>query len=262
MEGKKMKKMFIVLAVIGLMCLSSVAHASLWDPYIIRADSYGVSPIIQDNNDYGTAAKEFITYLGGQKAGWGNNDLSGRKVGDIAEISITRLDDYTRFASGSGPAVAPYFNIWITDGTHFAVIANEPSNGEWQPGNNQWDMTWDTLKTKTLKVYEITDKSWLPNSGVGLTFYDLRNYTIEAPTVAQLTTGWTGLGTGAPRELGTNEAYAFNWIFGDTLSNYVSGSEGYVVANPVASPVPIPAAVYLLGTGLVGLFGIRRRLAS
>jgi hypothetical protein len=36
--------------------------------------------------------------------------------------------------AGSGPAVAPYFNIWITDGLgNYAVVANEPSNPSFQP---------------------------------------------------------------------------------------------------------------------------------
>jgi hypothetical protein len=76
-----------------------------------------------------------------------------------------------------------------------------------------------------------------------------------------LATGWAGLGSGAPRELGTNKAYGVNWVFGDTLSNYVSGQDGYVVRNAkVGSVIPEPGTMLLLGSGLLGLAGFRRRL--
>ncbi len=246
----------------GLILLCAVqfaagAEVAGWNDFIIRNSSEGVAPVINDVVVGGVEAKEFVISAGNMKAAWGTSLLDGATVGDITQLGIDRLDDYSRFTTGSGPAVAPYFNIWITDGAgKYAVIANEPSNGEWQPGNTQWDITgWDMLKTKTLKVYETNDKSWLPNSGVGLTFEDVAAFVIQAPTPAELAAGWSGLGTGAPRELGTNAAYGFNWIFGDTLSNYVSGDSGYVVANPVAVPEPLTLLLTVAG----GLLAMRRK---
>jgi hypothetical protein len=232
-----------------------------WTTFVIRNASDGSSPGINDVVEAGAPAKEFVINKANMKAGWGTDRMNGIRIGSLETVSIDRLDDTTRFTAGSGPAVGPYINLWVTDGSgRFAVIANEPSNAEWQPGNKQWDMTWDILKTKSLKVYENSDKSWLPNSGVGLTFDGVKDYLIQAPTPAQLTAGWAGLGTGAPRELGTNKAYGFNWVFGDTQSNYVSGGDGYIVANPTA--LPEPGAIMLLtaaGLGLLCYTWRRRR---
>jgi hypothetical protein len=244
-----MKKLISVLIILAVAQCALAAPVAGWTSYVIRQGG-GVSPAINDVIYGGQAAKEFVISGANMKAAWGTDNLSGKTVGSIQTLSIDRLDNYARFTAGSGPAVAPYFNIWITNGAgKFAVIANEPSNAEWS-GLTRWDMTWDVLKTKTLKVYETSDKSWLPNSGVGLKFQDVAGFMIQAPTAAQLATGWAGLGTGAPRELGTNVAYGFNWMFGDTLANYVSGQDGYVVANPMAVPEPMTLALLGLG-GLV-----------
>jgi hypothetical protein len=214
----------------------SVDASADWQAFAIRAGSTS-PPVILDNTAYGVPAKEFVIAEGGQKAAWGSSSLDGVKLGEIARLKVIRLDDRTRFAAGSGPYVAPYFNIWITDGSgKFAVIANEPSDAVFQAlYQNGYDLSWADLANKVAKVYETSDKSWLPNNGVGLTFADLANFRIQAPTVAQLANGWSGLGTGAPRELGTNKAYGVNWIFGETLSNYVSGNSGYVVTDPAAN---------------------------
>ena len=208
-----------------------------WNTLVIRNGTSG-PPAILDNTDYAQPAKEFVIAESGQKAAWGTSDLDGHTVGDIAQLVIARLDDRTRFDAGSGPYVAPYFNIWVYNGNpadpKYAVIANEPSDGAFQPlYDGGYDLSWADIADKVVKVYENDDKSWLPGGGaVGQTFADYAGVLIQAPTVAQLTTGWPGLGGGAPRELGTNVAYGFNWVFGDTLSHYVSGAEGYVVNNP------------------------------
>ena len=208
-----------------------------WHTLVIRnATTSGNPPAIVDNTDYGVPAKEFIIAEGGQKAAWSTSVLDGFTVGEIAQLAVTRFDDRTRFAPTSGGYSAPYFNIWITDGSgQYAVIANEPSDSVFQPlYSNGYDLTWADISDKPVKVYENSDISWLPNNGVGLTFDDIKDFVIQAPSPAELAAGWPGLGTGAPRELGTNIAYGFNWILGDTLSNYVSGDPGYILAQPGA----------------------------
>ena len=70
------------------------------------------------------------------------------------------------------------------------------------------------------------------------TFDELSSLVVEPPPVALLDTGWAGLGSGAPRELGTNVAYGFTWVFGDTLANYDTDGIGYIVATPAGEPAP------------------------
>ena len=228
-----------------ILSMSQPARASFVD-YIIRG-----SPTI----NVGVSSTEFIIGASGDKAALGSNDINGTTLGNLANVHIDRLDSTSRFPAGSGPAVAPYLNFWITDGTHFAVVANEPSDANFQPlFNHGYNLGFSDLANKVAKIYENSDKTWLPNNGVGLTFADLANYTILSPTASQLSTGWAGLTTGAPRDA-SNNAYGVNWVFGDTMSNYVSGGSGYVVANPsvAANPVPEPSTLALFSAALVGL---------
>lgn len=207
---------------------------------------------------------EFVIDDAGDKAALGSNDINGSTLGSISSVKIDRLDDRTRFPAGSGPATAPYLNFWITDGLgNYAVVANAPSNPAFQSlYNNGYDLSFADLANKVAKIFENDDKSWLPNNGVGLTFADLAGFVIQAPSVAELNIGWAGLGTGAPRELGTNVAYGVNWVFGDTLANYVSGDAGYLVENAAVTAVPEPGTLALFGLGLAGLGLLRRRKAA
>lgn len=252
-----------VLAGTAILTCSALAHAG-FIPYVIRhSTGTNNAPGI---NDLGSGQTELIINEGGQKAALGSNDINGVTLGNIGSISIERLDDHTRFGAGSGPYVAPYLNFWITDGVNYAVVANEPSDPGFQPlYNNGYDLSFADLSDKVAKVYENNDKSWLPNNGVGLTFADLANFIIKAPSVAELTVGWGGLGTGAPRELGTNMAYGVNWVFGDTLSNYQSGDDGYIVANArvladgvVATPEPETFMLFSFALLALGVAGRKR----
>lgn len=260
--ARRAKSCYAVLlagAALTTMTFSAPASAA-FTSFVIRNSNPGnVAPTI----NVGMTETEFLIAAGGQKAAIGSNDINGYTLGDIATLEIARLDDRTRFTPGSGPYVAPYLNFWITDGVNYAVVANEPSDGNFQPlYNNGYSLSFADLSDKVAKIYEITDKSWLPNNGLNLTFADLAGFQIKAPTVGELTMGWAGLGTGAPRELGTNMAYGVNWVFGDTLSNYVSGDPGYIIGNDaMVSVVPIPAAVWLFGSALGLLRVVRRRIA-
>jgi hypothetical protein len=250
----------VVAVVAGVTLLTGQSATAAFIDFIIRG-----TPTI---NTPGTAT-EFVITVGGQKGGLGSNDINGATLGDITNLAIDRLDDRTRFTPGSGPYVAPYLNFWITDGSgNYAVVANEPSNGAFQPlysGGYQLDFA--DLSDKVAKIYENNDKTWLPNNGVGLTFADLAGFQIQAPTIAELTIGWAGLGSGAPRELGTNIAYGVNWVFGDTLSNYVSGQDGYIVDNAAVAAgsgnqVPEPVAIVLVGFGIAGIGFANRKKAE
>tara|TARA_R110002096_G_scaffold344921_2_gene537833 strand:+ start:76882 stop:77667 length:786 start_codon:yes stop_codon:yes gene_type:complete len=257
------------ITTIALLAITAGTASADFSSFVIRDGANG-SPDILANNAYGTPAIEFVIGEGSQKAGLGSNGINGSSIGDINGLQITRHDDSTRFAGGSGPAVAPYFNIWVTDGIgNYAVIANEPSNGAFQAlkidngnGSFSYDLDFSDLSDKVAKVYETAGAgdgtSWvhslIGNSGP-LTFADLSGLMIAPPPPSYIA-GGNGVSTGAPRELGTNDAYGFTWVFGDTLSNYVSGAEGYVVSG---FQVPTPGALTLLGLG--GLVANRRRRA-
>lgn len=268
-----MTRKTLVLLIVGLMAMTigeSLAFAS-WEAYIIRKGGgdniNGDAPAINDVWVGVDPAKEFVISQGGMKAAYGTNALNGLTIGDITQLRIDRHDDRSNFVSGSGPHVAPYFNIWVTDGAgNYAVIANEPSNPAFQPlFSNGYDLGWSDIADKVAKVFENTNTSWITSLDVGndgLTFSDVASLAIGAP--ADPNASWAGLGTGAPRKLnpaynGVNDQYldvfGFNWIFGDTLSNYVSGNDGYIVNNPAAAPEP--SAMMLLGVGALTL--LRRR---
>ncbi len=236
------RRSILALFVLVLCAGSALAQTPVvdpgWNAFIIRENAIEGPPLIELNEEYGEVALEFVTFAGSQKAGLGTNQINGATVSQIATLHIDRLDD----PINSGSLDGPYFNIWITDGLgNYAVVANEPSDAEWS--GSRWDVAdWEFLRTKQAKVYETpgwnSNTSWV-HTHVGhadpLTFNDIASLIVQPPPVAYILDVANGVGGGAPDDLDTNIAYGYNWIFGDTMSNYVSGDEGFVVNNYYAT---------------------------
>ena len=251
---------------------SAQAAPAGWDAYVIRG-----GPVINENYNSNPNQVQFIVngndpnFGGSDKAGLGTNNMNGATIGQITQLSISRIDNYTRFPSESGPYVAPYMNFWVQDAQgDYGVLANEPSNAfEWT-GTSEWNTTGSNLATKTVKVFEQEGDFDLPagytvgaggivsNGTNSATFADFAGYTISAPNAAFLGAN-EPTGSGAPREVLTNQAYGFNWVFGDTGGNYVSDTEGFIVGDPVA--VPEPTGLALIALGGITLLGRRGRRA-
>jgi hypothetical protein len=72
----------------------------------------------------------------------------------------------------------------------------------------------------------------------------------------------TGLGTSAKLYSVTSPGSTSTQLVGTTVLGNVSlTAAGLVFSTVTTAPVPLPAAIWLLGSGLLGLFGIGRRKA-
>lgn len=150
----------------------------------------------------------------GQKVGYGTNFFDGLPINTIESVNWVQLAGLVGKYS--------YLNIWVTDGTNYAIIASEDDyRGEVFATRQEW------------KVHE-TDfgpgaLDWLCESGSGsgtrgpvghlrcggvnATLADIpSNVTILSPPYFP----WPKVGTGAPRG-----GYGFNLIFGDTQANFI-----------------------------------------
>lgn len=261
--------LFVAGLSLAALSLPAVAGLVSSQAFVIR-DAYTGSPTVI--NDLGGGLTEFIIDLPGKKGGLGTNAVNGALLGSLSDIGLIRHDDTTGLSGGA--AVAPYFNVWVTDGNgHYAVIANEPSNGSFAAfrspgpaGGFSYHFSMADIAGERAKVYETpgwnNNTSWIHAlfGSDPLTFGDLSSLIVEAPDAAYRVPA-NGVGSGAPDDLNSPSAYGFNWVFGDTQANYVNGKpRGYIVSDFTIAAVPEPSVLLSLITfvACATLLGRRR----
>ena len=165
----------------------------------------------------------FLTPQPGQKVGYGTNTFDGTPINQIESANWNPVSVFLN------PGKLPYLNIWVTDGTNYAIIASEFTAADGNYLNTDFGIR------QVWKVFEYsgTNLSWLFTSGVGtrdnsqfllkdgvkVTFDDFANNIIIGSPSGLYP---SYVGSGAPRG-----GYGFNLVYGDTFSNFADGPQTF-----------------------------------
>lgn len=163
----------------------------------------------------------FLTPEGGQKVGYGTNAFDGVPINQLNTVNWDIVNGLPN------PGITPYLNIWVTDGTNYAVIASEftAADGSYRGADFSTRQVW-----KVFEYSSATGLNWLFESGTGARdasqFLTRNGYRVSlsdfADTIVMMspTTPFPAYaGTGAPRG-----GYGLNLIWGDTQANFVGGT--------------------------------------
>ncbi len=262
-----------VLSMGALTLMAAEAATAGFTPFVIRnADQDGGSnPSISTSGANTTFGIEYKR----QKAGFGSNDVNGITVGQISNIQFT-LNSATAYEGTTRPVILPYVNIWAQDaasGNYFVIyfgldafVTDTGGVKSVNVGTSQMaSVTFGVSETSAAVGGVATAGTWLatalgaPGAGTNYTMAQVANFQIVAPPSSWVVSGnGNGVGTGAPRQLGTDTTFGFNWIFGQGSSSN-NGYNGYDYTVSGVSVVPAPSALALLS--VAGLAGSRRRRA-
>ena len=268
---KSSTKFVLSMGVLALM--AAEAATAGFTPYVIRNTPGGSAPLITTSG----ANTTFGVTSPSQKAGFGSNDVNGMTISQLSNMQFT----LNSAIASSGTVVSarlPYVNIWVQDAAssnyfviYFGLDAFVTNTG----GVRSVNVGFNEMATAGAFVgvsesnfanLGVATGGWLAtalgapgaNGGTGYTMAQVANFQIVAPPSSWVASGnQNNVGTAAPRELGTDTTFGFNWIFGQGSSDN-NGYNGYDYTVSGAS-VPAPGALALLG--VAGLVGGRRRRA-
>jgi hypothetical protein len=182
--------------------------------------------------------------------GWGAGDaqISGNPVGSVL-IDNLDLAEFTGFS-----IYGSYTSIFATQG-----IVEPRDDGNLNPSlaNSFMGAMSDVAGANDYGVvHSILDENAFMNRGNGPAYAGMNNVMVEGE----------GSLIGADFAAGVEQMHLYQyWQPTDTVSYYttidlINNNNGTadVVIGTIA-PVPVPAAVWLLGSGLLGIVGLRRK---
>ena len=148
----------------------------------------------------------------GQKVGYGTSFFDNLPINAIETVSWNKVIGV--------PGLFSYLNIWVTDGTNYAIIASEndylgqdfSTRQEWKvfEFDGAGSLDWLCNATPATRVGQ-----YLLCNGARATLSDIpSNVVILSPGMSPAP---SYVGSGAPRA-----GYGFNLIFGDSLANFTA----------------------------------------
>ena len=104
------------VVVLASLATATSAFAIDFNPFVVRhANGSGIVPQITEN-----AAGDGVrcaTPLSGQKVGYGTSEFDGKKFNTLQTVNFEKV-----YGRDQNP---PYLNVWLTDGTNYAIVATE-----------------------------------------------------------------------------------------------------------------------------------------
>jgi hypothetical protein len=218
-----------------------------------------------------------------------NSILSGPFTGTAGTLSTTKSASFTVDASG---ALTSFINASGASALTYAVLGVEFSpagagdSSNYVPGTNIATFSAPTSTASNAATAKMTASTSMLSVNNGF------EGDVEAMVAAGYTTGGTALpigntgvwGTGTGGQSGSTNLYGQgptqsgvglgtdSTLYGVTGNNNPSKVLSYNLGTnlvlsstgnlTVGSPVPLPAAVWLFGSGLLGLVGVGRRRAA
>ena len=289
-----MKKLTIILAALLAMAFAGNAQAGVFATTLVDySESLDGSGYYNDANDLIGAP---ATYCAGWPSGndhisivepsWGDGYITTFGTGDWAVVSF---DHYVENDPNNpyGLDLIVYGNSFFvgngyvaddTDHTSYTLTGSASTEATVQISVSQNGTTWYTFDDPYGDdLYPTNPWVWDPDlydsTGNGWTTTE-NDYTLPVDPDLDMTDFYSGIssyeamllygdsagGTGFDlSDLEEKYDITLDWIQYVKLEGTTDSLSGEIDAIADVSPVPIPGAVWLLGGGLLGLIGIRRR---
>ncbi len=226
-----MKKLLVALLSLGLVfTVAGQAAASF--------DNGNLVQVV-----YSATGDEYATDLGSAASFTGTLESPAANVpADLTGYSVAYF--------GFSESLTGYEFYWATTSDTFLGASGNPNNAS----------AFRSMYTFLDGVDGDNDGETL-RSAVGVTSY---NYVMnQNGTGAGIYGGWNpalqGEVDAAAHISGDESMYLYKYVFTETYAGLVTGNGTEYIAEIGASQVPVPGAVWMLGSALLGIVGVRRK---